>query len=96
MSDKLLHMGVCAMVAVTTIAALAIVSSTSASLNGCPEMYAACRPAIALGGLFSALSIGVGKEYGDSKAQDNKWSWGDVIADVAGGLIGTLIGILIF
>ena len=32
------------------------------------------------------LSIGasVGKEYGDSKASGNKWSWGDILADMLG------------
>ena len=32
------------------------------------------------------LSIGasVGKEYGDSKATGNKWSWGDILADMLG------------
>ena len=26
----------------------------------------------------------MGKEYGDSKAQGNTWSWGDIVADGLG------------
>lgn len=35
-------------------------------------------------GAFLALGLGVGKEYGDSKASGNKWDWLDIVADVAG------------
>mgnify|MGYP003571450162 CR=1 FL=1 len=47
--------------------------------------------ALALSGFISywlpvGLCIGasVGKEYGDSKASGNKWSWGDIVADMLG------------
>ena len=39
------------------------------------------------------LSIGasIGKEYGDSQASGNKWSWGDILADMLG--VGVGLGI---
>ena len=39
------------------------------------------------------LSVGAsfGKEYGDSKASGNKWSWGDIVADMLGLGVGLLI-----
>ena len=49
-------------------------------------------PSILCGALF-ALGLGLGKEYGDSKASGNKWDWWDIVADLAGILAGS--GILI-
>lgn len=40
-----------------------------------------------------ALGLGLGKEYGDSKAPGNKWSRGDIVADLIGIAAG--IGILV-
>lgn len=39
------------------------------------------------------LSIGasLGKEYGDSKATGNKWSWSDIVADMLGLGVGLLL-----
>ena len=42
-----------------------------------------------------AVGLSLGKEYGDSKAQGNKWSWGDILADALGVILGGLIGILV-
>lgn len=42
------------------------------------------------GGLF-ALGLGLGKEYGDSKATGNKWDWWDIVADVIGIGVGSLL-----
>jgi len=47
---------------------------------------------ITAGALF-ALGLALGKEYGDSKAPGNKWSWGDILADLIGIAAG--IGILV-
>lgn len=44
------------------------------------------------GGLF-ALGLGLGKEYGDSKASGNKWDNSDIVADVVG--IAIAVGILL-
>jgi uncharacterized protein YfiM (DUF2279 family) len=40
-------------------------------------------------GAFFALGLGLGKEYGDSKASGNKWDWWDIVADVVGIVIGS-------
>mgnify|MGYP007065044234 CR=1 FL=1 len=38
-----------------------------------------------------AVGLSVGKEYGDSKAQGNKWDWYDILADAIGIVIGLLL-----
>lgn len=38
-----------------------------------------------------AVGLSVGKEYGDSKAPDNKWDWYDILADAIGIVIGLLL-----
>ena len=43
------------------------------------------------GGFTSALALGVGKEYGDECAEGNKWSWGDILYDIFGAIIGASI-----
>ena len=40
-----------------------------------------------------ALGLSIGKEYGDSKAVGNYWSWEDIAADTAGMLVGTALRI---
>lgn len=37
------------------------------------------------------IGLSVGKEYGDSKASGNKWSWADIIADMLGMGFGLLV-----
>lgn len=46
-------------------------------------------------GVLSSISLGIGKEYGDSKAINNKWDWFDILADVLGALVGGLIGFFV-
>ena len=45
------------------------------------------------GALFS-LGLGLGKEYGDSKAVGNKWDWLDIVADCLGILTAVSVVIL--
>jgi uncharacterized protein YfiM (DUF2279 family) len=47
-------------------------------------------------GAAFALGLGIGKEYGDSRAVGNKWDWLDIVADVLGCAVGYLIHYLIF
>jgi len=47
-------------------------------------------------GVAFAAGLAIGKEYGDSKASGNTWSWGDIIADVVGIAAGIGIHLLIF
>ena len=41
-------------------------------------------------GVFFALGLGLGKEYGDSKATGNKWSWADILADALGIVVAVV------
>lgn len=45
-----------------------------------------------LGGLSAGVAAGLGKEYGDSKAEGNHWCWTDVLADVLGSMVGCQLG----
>lgn len=44
---------------------------------------------------YLPMGLGLGKEYGDSKASGNKWDWWDIVADAVGIAIG-ILGILIW
>ena len=70
--DKLLHAGVCCV-------ASAAVALATFFLGNWPSVCC---------GLFFALGLGLGKEYGDSKAPGNRWDWWDVVADVVGMIAG--------
>lgn len=52
-------------------------------------------PAI-LGGFFSGLFLGVGKEYGDSRAGGNCWSWKDMVFNLIGSVIGSMGGFVAY
>ena len=75
MNDKLLHFICCF-----------IVSAIMAVVNG---LYDAIVVGI-INSFACGFAIGVGKEYGDSKAKGNKWDWKDILADALGALIGSL------
>jgi uncharacterized protein YfiM (DUF2279 family) len=42
-------------------------------------------------GVSFTLGLGLGKEYGDSKAVGNHWDWWDIVADLVG--IGVGVGL---
>lgn len=42
-------------------------------------------------GVTAGLFIGIGKEIGDEMCPDNRWSWGDIVADCLGVVVGMLI-----
>lgn len=42
-------------------------------------------------GACFALGLGLGKEYGDSKATGNKWDWKDIVVDLAGIAFAVLV-----
>lgn len=48
----------------------------------------------AIVGFMTAMALGVGKEYGDSKAQGNYWDWWDILADAVGALLGCSVILL--
>lgn len=45
-----------------------------------------------LAGCLAGIAIGVGKEYGDRCAPNNKWDWLDIGADAIGSVVGTTLG----
>lgn len=54
-------------------------------------------PASAIvGGWCSGVMLGVGKEYGDSRASGNAWSWSDMLYNLIGATIGCLGGFLTY
>ena len=66
--DKVLHACVCFIATVIVSIATYWIGETGSILCGA---------------LF-ALGLGLGKEYGDSKASGNKWDWWDILADLVG------------
>lgn len=52
-------------------------------------------PAGIVAGILFGAGLGIGKEYGDSKAPGNKWSWGDIGADALGIAAGAIAAFLI-
>ena len=78
-ADFRLHLFVCFIIAV---AVSTIVAHTSVG-NPLPAILA---------GFFSAIFAGIGKEYGDSRAEGNTWSWPDIFADFIGAAVGSMIG----
>ena len=46
-------------------------------------------------GAVFALGLSIGKEMGDKNNPNSGWSWGDLVADGLGILIGILINIYV-
>lgn len=78
-SDFWMNFGACAILAVFVATLLAHLS------------VGVVAPAI-LGGFFTGLFCGLGKEYGYSRATGEAWNWTNVVAYVLGTLIGCQIG----
>lgn len=47
-------------------------------------------------GVVASISAGVTKEYADSLNPNSEWSWGDILADFLGIIIGYPLGIMFF
>lgn len=60
--------------------------------------FGACMLASLTGwyGVSFAAGAAITKEYDDSREHGNMWSWGDILADVAGIAVGISIHLLIF
>jgi len=80
MKDKFLHAIVCFGATVIICIATCYLGKASAIISGA---------------LF-ALGLGLGKEYGDSKAKGNHWDWWDILADVVGIGLAVLIVCLVW
>lgn len=79
--DKILHIQVCA--------AIALVVALIAGILHAPVA------ASAICGYMASISAGLGKEYGDKVNPNNKWDWEDVLADIIGGMSGALLAAII-
>lgn len=55
---------------------------TASQITG--DFYKALRN----GALAKELGAGLGKEFGDAAAADNRWDWYDVAADAVGVVLG--------
>lgn len=44
----------------------------------------------------AAIGAAFGKEYGDYKEVGNHWCWWDILADMIGLILGTIVHYLIF
>ena len=66
--DKILHAGACFFATILVSVSMFFLGKTGSILCGS----------------WFALGLGLGKEYGDSKAKGNKWDWWDIVADVVG------------
>ena len=76
--DKWMHAGVCFAATALTFIGMHILFPFAPSIVACM--------------LFPA-GLGIGKEYGDSKAAGNSWSWADILADVLGTVAFVVIAL---
>lgn len=77
-SDKYLHFLACQMISFLT-----------AKIVGCLVPYAWAL----LVGFVTAVTVGLVKEFRDRRETGNMFSWGDVIADLAGAAVGVVISL---
>ena len=80
--DKILHFAVCAIAAFVCASIVGAMSKNEF--------------AGATAGFAMAMGLGIGKEYGDSKAKGNKWDWLDILADFLGAVTGVFLYSLLF
>lgn len=73
-NDKLLHVGACAVIA--------FAFSALAYFCGCGYGSRVVM------GIAVALACGLAKEYADEQHTEGAWSWGDVLADFIGAVVG--------
>lgn len=69
---------------------LAVAFTASSIEAGCGASYGQSL----ISGVIAGGAIGVGKEYGDKCSPGNKWDWSDIVADMAGAVIGAALGSL--
>ena len=77
-SDKYLHFLACQMISFLT-----------AKIVGCLVPYGWAL----LVGFVTAVTVGFVKELRDRRESGNMFSWGDVIADLAGAAVGVVISL---
>lgn len=88
MSDSIKHLLICAIISAITSCVTTLLIWLSLIAISCEELMEYLLSPIWFSGIASALTMGMGKEYGDECAKDNKWSWDDVTFDIIGAVIG--------
>lgn len=86
-ADYILHFGVCSLS--TSIIGIVSFLVVNHLLGYIPALIAS------LFGAVFALGLGIGKESGDKNNPNSGWSWGDLVADGLGIVVGILINLLI-
>lgn len=80
--DKAKHFMICAAVAMCMMVLMRIINTL---------------PTVAfLASIMCSIALGAGKEYGDSCNPYNIWDWKDFLADIIGGFIGSIFGLLLW
>jgi len=85
--DYILHFGVCFLS--TSIIGILSFLVVNHFLGYTPALVAS------LFGAVFALGLGIGKESGDKNNPGSGWSWGDLVADGLGIVVGILVNLLI-
>lgn len=85
--DYILHFGVCSLS--TSIIGIVSFLVVNHFFGYVPALVAS------LFGAVFALGLSFGKEFGDKNNPNSGWSWGDLIADALGILVGLIINICI-
>lgn len=88
MSDKTKHLTICATAAALASAGIALLVWMSLVVTSCEELMEHLLAPVWFAGLACALAMGVGKEYGDERAEGNSCDWDDIAADIVGAIIG--------
>lgn len=91
MSDPMKHLLVCATTSALASAGIALLIWVSLVVTSCQELMEHLLAPVWFSGIACALTMGVGKEYGDECAENNNWDWQDIATDIVGAIIGSSI-----
>lgn len=81
-TDKWKHAAVCAVISVCVMCLMYIMHANIIVAS--------------VAALLCVTAAGGGKEYGDMASPVNIWDWKDLSADLAGGAVGILVGMLLW
>lgn len=89
------HLLICAITSALASLGIALLLWVSLVVTSCEELMEHLLAPVWFAGVACALAMGIGKEYGDECAEGNEWSWGDILYDIFGAIIGATIVCLI-
>lgn len=89
--DSHKHLIICAIASALASSGIALLLWVSLVVTSCQELMEHLLAPVWFAGVACALAMGVGKEYGDECAEGNQWSWGDILYDIFGAIIGATI-----